>query len=347
MRRSLLKDRASVRLSPRRGIALFSLKESALLLLLVAGVLYGLQGVKQSLEPQSAATLCDGPTLALSLDESTQSLWVLRRPTGLGRWSLSDPPENVIMPFPKDLCNFSMSQAKGQTYFASIRTDGMAQLHIDGQLAMEHCVSTNGKITLPTINLAQSGRLVAAITGQGVLHVWRLGPNGYQHSEQTLGLDVDRMEVHRDGRWVAILCPGNDLRLWDLERETWTASWNLQHKFCSGMAWSADGQRLATIGIDHHVRVWETPSGRLLWEREADSLDPYGVSFSPCGRYLATGGFDATARVWDAHSGTQVAEQAQHTRPVRIFAWSSDSRTLYTSGLDGKVLTCAVPAASR
>ncbi|MBM3224797.1 MAG: hypothetical protein FJZ47_13465, partial [Candidatus Tectomicrobia bacterium] len=65
------------------------------------------------------------------------------------------------------------------------------------------------------------------------------------------------------------------------------------------VAFSRDGQRLATGSEDRTARVWEVSSGWLLTTLEGHRGNVRAVAFSPDGQRLTITHRDETARVWD------------------------------------------------
>jgi eukaryotic-like serine/threonine-protein kinase len=111
-----------------------------------------------------------------------------------------------------------------------------------------------------------------------------------------------------------------------------------------GMAFSADGQHLATASNDGTVKVWNWDPTRLDKEQQPAltldvHVDGYGnrVAFSPDSRRLATGGEGYTVTIWDAKTGDVQHTLNGHTGDVFAVAFSPDGRWLATAGEDTTV----------
>ena len=99
------------------------------------------------------------------------------------------------------------------------------------------------------------------------------------------------------------------------------------------VALSPDGQRLGTASRDRTARTWDVASGRELARMVHDSV-VWDVTFSADGRRLATAAADGTARVWDADDG-QEQERIPHDGAVVAARFSPDGRLLATAGSHG------------
>jgi WD40 repeat protein/tRNA A-37 threonylcarbamoyl transferase component Bud32 len=86
------------------------------------------------------------------------------------------------------------------------------------------------------------------------------------------------------------------------------------------LAYSPDGRRLSAGGPSE-LRVWEVPSGRLMWKADGNWRV---VSFSPDGRRLAAGGVSGWC-VWEADGGRELWKaDGNHTR----VSFSPDGRRM-------------------
>jgi uncharacterized protein YjiK len=143
------------------------------------------------------------------------------------------------------------------------------------------------------------------------------------------------------------------------------------------VAFSPNGQMLASGSRDKTIDLWEMPSGQLLrtlkghsetifsvafspdgrtlasgsedairlWDEESGQVlrtlkgsdDAIAVAFSPDGRVLASGDYDKTIKFWDVASGRTVVTGVGHTKNIEAVAFSPDGRTL-ASGSDDKTI---------
>ena len=124
---------------------------------------------------------------------------------------------------------------------------------------------------------------------------------------------------------------------------------------CFEVAFSADGRRVATVGVaardaagkliqPARVKVWEPATGRELFTCRGHSSDITSIAFSPDGRWLVSGGGLATApanvgevKLWNADTGKLIRNFDGHTHLVFSVVFSPDSRRLASAGIDAVI----------
>jgi len=86
------------------------------------------------------------------------------------------------------------------------------------------------------------------------------------------------------------------------------------------VAFSPDGERLASAGWDKTVRLWEVKTGHQLRVLTGHSAAVLHVLFSPDGRHLASSSLDHTIRIWDPASGklVRLVPQEENVVPLAL-----------------------------
>ena len=75
------------------------------------------------------------------------------------------------------------------------------------------------------------------------------------------------------------------------------------------VAFSPDGQRLATASRDNTVRLWDADTGQPVGDPLTGHSDwVCSVAFSPDGHRLASASADNTVRLWDADTGQPIGD---------------------------------------
>ena len=128
-------------------------------------------------------------------------------------------------------------------------------------------------------------------------------------------------------------------------------TWNLTdqaritaHPFASpaqgnAVAFSPDGQTVATGGADGNVRLWNAATRQEIGPPMSSDAKPVAaVSFSPDGTLVAAGSADGNVQLWDTatqqEAGTALVAGAAQ---VAALTFSPDGKLLATGGQDGAV----------
>jgi len=192
--------------------------------------------------------------------------------------------------------------------------------------------------------VSRSGDTMAAVITNGVVHVWNIEakketdlfrvPPELVNGEVRISSDGSvlalsgaegnvRLWSLREGRelrsfkgegYLVVLLDAvlvtqrsdRALTFWDCKTGKETLTLNGHQSVVREIAFSPDGQTIATASWDHTARLWNATTGREIGVLRGHKEGLEAIDFSPDGRTLATGSYDDTVKLWNVATQQEV-----------------------------------------
>ncbi|MDZ8226554.1 NB-ARC domain-containing protein [Nostoc sp. ChiVER01] len=221
-----------------------------------------------------------------------------------------------------DLATSVFAETLSSVMSVSLNPEGslLATGDLDGKICLWRVVDGQPILTLQghtgwiwAVTFSPDGKTLASCSHDWLIRLWDVQSLDFEPSHPA------NLSEARDANPIPGACL-NTLR--GHSHRVWT------------IAFSPDGQLLASGSDDLTIRLWNAQDGTCLKVLQGHTGGVTSVCFSPDGQLLASSGEDASIRLWSVAHGTTLKTLPGHTRWVRTVSFSPDGQTLASGSED-------------
>ena len=181
-------------------------------------------------------------------------------------------------------------------------------------------------------------RTLIALTAQGVIQCWQLIPTVSLKTQLPLfeGHAAIGVTLSSDKHWLAASDSKGKLRIWDWPERRLLHDQLAHTEYVWSVAFSADGEAIASSGADGQAKIWQTRTARR-WAGWVSSTDISMVQFSPRGGELVLALGNGDIELHDPR--TLSLNRTMHTGSARVnvFTFSPDGTRLLCGASNGQI----------
>ena len=181
-----------------------------------------------------------------------------------------------------------------------------------------------------SMSFSPDGRQLASAGGEYSIHVWDLETGTESNVFRGQSGLISSVQWHPDGKRLASC--GGDVRVWSTSRFNGDLEIRTANERTFALAWSPDGQRVATGGERGNIEIRDSESGTLLMSMVGHVSTTQSLAWHPTRPWLVSSGQDGHVRVWNSDTGQLFREMPRIAKESKVVAWSPTGDRLAVGG---------------
>jgi WD40 repeat protein len=196
-----------------------------------------------------------------------------------------------------------------------------------------------------SVAFSQDGTMLASGSTDNTVKIWDV-PVSTPIRSLKLNDAVQAVTMSPDGTKLAIGGKDGTLKLVTPVEFKEIVKFDASHQgTVTGLAFSANGQLLASSGADRTLRYWNVLNGQLIATVGAHTGGVNGVAVNPNGTAAYTVGDDGLLKFWSLPPPAPSKTLPGHGAPIRALALTADNASFYTGSDDRTVRQFALAGA--
>lgn len=194
------------------------------------------------------------------------------------------------------------------------------------------------------IAVTPDGQSIASSSNDATIKIWNLssgqllqtitnGDSGLNSSVSSIAFSPDS-QILASGGYAP---QRNIIKIWNKSTGKELRTLTGHSDFVNSVAFSADGQTLASGSSDRTVKIWNPNTGELLRTLTGHSSLVSSVAISSFGQIIASSSADKTIKIWNLKTGELLRTLEGHTGSVKAVAIDPYSHILASGSDDGTI----------
>ncbi|MCA9126040.1 MAG: protein kinase [Planctomycetales bacterium] len=217
-----------------------------------------------------------------------------------------------------------------RSLLASSGNDGIVRIwNIDtGQLYEEFDIGNGAQ----SLDWSSDGNQLLVGTWDKKASIWDLETKQIVREVPGYTSVINVAKWNRDQSQVATIESDGFLRVRRVSSDSLVSQFKLAQE-PHDLDWRPDSSRLAIVGDDRTIRIWNPETSTNIREIDGHSASIWSVDWSRDGKWLLTGSHDRSIRIWQAADAAD--DHTINTEPIHVvedISWSPDDSLIAVAG---------------